>query len=171
MSTDALQIPFVVLVDSREQLPYSFAGLRGDVREGRRPLAIRTEVVGLNAGDYSIAGCETEIAIERKSLADLYHTLGQERRRFEDELERLNALTWAAVVVEATWPEIACDPPQPSRMNPKSVVRSIYAFSMRYPRVHWFPIGERRFAEAATFRLLQRFHFDRQRTPQKAGAA
>ncbi|MBI5184760.1 MAG: hypothetical protein HZA01_03430, partial [Nitrospinae bacterium] len=45
------------LVDSREQLPYSFPGHR-------------TVVEKLDVGDYGLAGCP-EIAIERKSVDDL----------------------------------------------------------------------------------------------------
>lgn len=154
-----LACPFTVAIDSREQRPYSFKGLLSDARQGRRPLVVQTATVALSQGDYSIVGCETEIAIERKSLADLYHTLGQERERFQRELERLNSLRWAAVVVESDWAEVLA-PQERSRLLPKSVYRSILAWSQRFPGAHWFLLPGRRLAEITTFRLLERWWRD-----------
>ena len=108
----AVQCPFTVLVDTREQRPYAFASLRTDAAQGRRPLAVSVVRGALSAGDYSIAGCSpgpdgrswaAQIAVERKSLKDLLSTLSQARDRFERELNRLNELGFAAVVVEADW--------------------------------------------------------------------
>jgi len=47
-----------ILIDSREQAPFPFTGLR-------------TERVALTTGDYSVKGAEDFIALERKSLPDL----------------------------------------------------------------------------------------------------
>jgi DNA excision repair protein ERCC-4 len=87
----------------------------------------------------------------------LYGTLGQGRDRFERELARLAAMAWAACVIEATWPELCAEPPPHTQLPPKIVFRSILAWSVRYPRVHWFPAGPRRLAEVTTFRLLERW--------------
>lgn len=105
-SQKPLPAPFLILIDSREQHPYQFQGLISDARQGRRPITVRQEVRGLPTGDYSLEGCEAQIAVERKSAADLFHTLGQGRDRFERELVRLADLPVAAVVVEAEWSEI-----------------------------------------------------------------
>lgn len=103
---EAIQIcPFAVLVDHREGLPYTFADLPAKKRwKGR--LFVSCETTYLRTGDYTIAGYEDRFAIERKSLEDLYATLGQDRQRFEAELERLNEMEFAAVVIEATLREI-----------------------------------------------------------------
>jgi ERCC4-type nuclease len=45
-----------------------------------------------------VQGFADQIAVERKSLADLFGTLGQGRERFERELVRLSAHQYAAVV-------------------------------------------------------------------------
>lgn len=102
-SDEPLTVPFTVVIDTREQRPFEFAGLTSDARHGRRPLVVPTVVGTLGQGDYSLAGLQDVVAVERKSLADLYGTLGQGRERFERELERLAGLLWAAVVIEADW--------------------------------------------------------------------
>jgi ERCC4-type nuclease len=61
--------PFTVVVDSREQLPYEFLGMVGPAGEA---LVVPTKVKGLASGDYSIEGMGDRIAIERKSLDDLF---------------------------------------------------------------------------------------------------
>jgi hypothetical protein len=37
------------------------------------------------------------------------------------------------------------------------VFRSILAWTVRFPTIHWIPAGPRRLAEVTTFRLLERF--------------
>jgi hypothetical protein len=108
---------------------------------------------------------ESLVAVERKGgiggVADLYGTLGQGRERFERELRRMAEMSFAAVVIEASFAKILTAPPPQSRLNPKSVLRSIFAWMQRY-HVHFVPCEDRRMAEVATFRLLQRFFLDRQ---------
>jgi DNA excision repair protein ERCC-4 len=157
---EPLVSPFTIIVDSREQQPFLFFDIRADAKDGNRPVQVQTKVAGLAAGDYSIEGFEDRIAIERKSFEDLFSTLSHGRDRFERELERLNALQFAAVVTEASWRDIAYYQPHHSRMRSKSVVRSIFAFSVRFPRVHWFPWDNRQLAEACCYRLLERFWRD-----------
>lgn len=156
----SIAAPFTVVVDSREQTPFAFTGLHGDARHGRQPLTVRTVTAGLSAGDYSIEGFERQVAIERKSLCDLFNTLGQARARFIRELGRLHAMEFAAVVVEAGWEEVLQRPPPRSRLLPKTVYRSVLAWQQRYYRVHWWLCPSRGFAEVTTFRMLERFWKD-----------
>ncbi len=79
-----------VVVDTREQAPFTFMGLPVDV-----------SVTTLEAGDYSLAGFERRVAVERKELQDLVGCLSGERARFERELARLRGYDAAAVVIEA----------------------------------------------------------------------
>lgn len=155
---DAVQFPCVVLVDTREQRPYRFEDLRADAAKGGGALIVETATATLPSGDYSLTGFADRIAVERKSLADLFGTIGQGRDRFERELERLNAMDFAAVVVEAQWSEVFDDPPRHSRLTPKTVFRSVNAWEQRYPRVHWHFLPGRDFAEVKTFRVLERFY-------------
>jgi len=163
--------PFTVAIDTREQSPYGFFNLPfgGD---GRR-LVVERKVITLSAGDYSI--CKPDmtgrIAIERKSLPDLFGTLGKGRERFCRELERFREYDYAAVVIEADWKEI-CNPFSSranwrAKMSPRSVFGTLLAWTQahvteksRYPYVHWFTAGNRRMAEVITFGLLERFYWD-----------
>ena len=134
--------PFVVLIDSREQLPYQFKGLKGDARQHGRPLVVTTEWAPLKSGDYSIKGMEDLVAVERKTLADLYNSCGQGRERFEREHERLAQLMFAAVVIEADVDTILCEPPGYSGMQAKAVFRTMLTWMVRYG-IDWFPCGGR----------------------------
>jgi ERCC4-type nuclease len=82
-----------IAVDTREQEPYTF--LRGT-----------TARVKLDSGDYSVVGCESRIAVERKSMADFYNTVIKNRRRFYAELQRLGRMDRAVVLVEANWRDL-----------------------------------------------------------------
>ncbi len=152
-----IRFPVAVLIDTREQLSYTFAGFHADKKEGGHPLLVETRRVTLKEGDYSLDGYAGRIAVERKSLADFFNTLGQGRERFEAELARLSRLQFAAVVVEAEWSTILYEPPQHSQLNPKTVSRSVIAWQQRHPTVHWWMVPDRRHGEAWTFRILKRF--------------
>lgn len=154
--TDPLVTPFTVVIDTREQRPFTFADLRADAKQGRRPLVVRTQVGTLGQGDYALLGYESMVAVERKSHADLVGTLSSGRDRFERELERLAGLLWAAVVVEADWAQVLAGHER-SKLNPKTIHRSVIAWQQRYPTVHWWFPGDRRLAEITTFRILERW--------------
>lgn len=152
--------PFTVWIDNREQLPYTFANL--PPKASRSGLfVVPTERLYLATGDYTISGYEDRFAIERKSLEDLYATLGQHRDRFENELQRLNAMAFAAVIVEASVREV-WNPAKfrrgwQSRLKPMSVEGTIVSWSIRYPRVHWWPVGGRREGEVRAFHAMEQF--------------
>ncbi len=83
----------VAIVDSREQLPLNLEPLR-------------TMAGTLQTGDYSLAGYEDEVAIERKSLVDLLACVGIERARFDREIQRMRGYPTRLLIVESTWSEI-----------------------------------------------------------------
>ncbi len=69
-----------IVRDSREQSPFHFEDARFDgveVIEGT-----------LTTGDYSIAGLESRVAVERKSLADFIGSISTGRERFEREVDQ-----------------------------------------------------------------------------------
>lgn len=164
-SAAPLESPFVILVDSAEKSPFAFATLRADAAQLHRPLVVRTIRRHLRLPstrlsiDYSVEGYETVVGIERKSHEDFCNTLaGKHRRRFEQKLAIVNA-TFAhfAVVVEAEWSVILFEPPAFSAAVPKTLWRTVLAWVVRYPRVHWFFLPNRPLAEKATYRILERF--------------
>jgi DNA excision repair protein ERCC-4 len=150
-------VPFVILVDGREKAPYTFAGLRADSDKDRRQLMVQVEWAHLHTGDYTIKGMESLVAVERKSLADCYSTLGQNRKRFEEEHKRLSTMEFAAVVIESSMARMLAAPPPESRLLPKSVYRTALSWPQRYG-VHWIWADDRRLAEITTFRLLEKFY-------------
>lgn len=87
-----------ILIDTREQLPFTFDAFPGAT----------TEPATLPAGDYSLPGFEDRVSIERKSLEDLISCLmGSNRDRFERELSRAQHYDLFCVVVEASLDDLA----------------------------------------------------------------
>ena len=147
--------PFTIAYDTREQLPFSFA----DIRIDRKKAFVMTQRRTLPTGDYSIIGYEENVCVERKSLADLYQTLGKGRERFLRELERMQTMDYSAVVIEATWQQIAYptydNPLFYSKMNPNAVIETIRQWEKkRFPKTEWIIAKNRHNAEMITFRLL-----------------
>lgn len=138
--------PFTLLVDTREQVPYQFRDCGMVVKQRRE---------GLRTGDYSLEGYESHVCAERKSLQDLYGTLGQGRERFSREIERMAAMNISVIVVEASWRQTLEEPP--TMLAPASVAGTVHAWTVRYPRVHWMFAGDRAAGERFTLEFLSRF--------------
>lgn len=134
-----------IIRDTREQVPFTFGSHDCEVQAGT-----------LATGDYSLAGLEDRCAVERKSLDDLLGCLtGEGRERFERELARARGLDTFAVVVEASFQDIA-EGRYRSRMKPHAALQSVLAFQVRYgcPFI-W--AGTRAGAEYATFHFLRHY--------------
>lgn len=136
---DKARIP-IILIDTREQRPLHFFGSP-------------TKRSFLPTGDYSAEGLEALIAIERKSLGDLFGTVGQGRERFEREIIRASRLRYFGIMVEASFDQVLAGAPH-SQMNPVAVVASLHCWELRYPCVHVHYAGSRRNAAALTRKLL-----------------
>ena len=149
--------PFTIAYDTREQLPFSFQNVRID----RKKAFVMTQRRTLPTGDYSIVGLEDKICIERKSLPDLYQTLGKGRECFMSELKRMQMMDYSAVVIEASWQQVSNptddDPFFHSKMHPNSIIGTIVACAGQFPKTEWKAPGNRQAAEAKTFRLLLKF--------------
>ena len=77
--------PYQVIVDTRERCPYVIDGaVRGTLR----------------SGDYSLAGMDHVVAVERKELGDFLGCVGNSRERFDREMDRLAEMRFAAMVIE-----------------------------------------------------------------------
>jgi ERCC4-type nuclease len=97
-----------VVVDTREQEPYSF--------DSDKVSAVRK---ALPAGDYSLVGLEERVAVERKSLTDFVSTVIRGRKRFHRELEKLsptNPPAWLSSATFAIW-SMAATAAMPTRMR------------------------------------------------------
>lgn len=136
-----------IIQDSREQSPYVF--------QAQRYEGVMVAVGTLQTGDYSLTGLQDKVAVERKELSDLVLCLGRERERFERELQRGAALDAFAVVVEASWADLAGGNFR-SKLNPHAACQSVLAFMSRY-RTPFFFAGSRTAAEYATWGFLRQY--------------
>ncbi len=154
--------PFTVLIDSREQKPYTFQGLSSGV-VGRSPrLIVPCDRRAMITGDYGLLD-HPGIALERKSKADLWSSISQARTNFTDRFERMATLEFSAIIVESEWSELLTSPPEFSKYPAKSIARSVIAWKIRYPKTQWEFLPSRQHAEAWTFRLLERFWREKHR--------
>ncbi len=143
-----------IIVDSREQCPYTFTGPAYE--------AATVEVGTLATGDYSLAGFESLIGIERKSLADLTGTLTTGRDRFSRECDRGRGLQYFGLVVEASLEDVRQHNYR-SKMSPKALIQSLASFSVKYG-LHVHFCGTREGAEYICYSLLEKFLIHQQRT-------
>lgn len=138
----ALDDPFTVVVDTREQAPWAFSP------------RVSIERRKLEVGDYSVVGLERRIAIERKSVADLVGTLTRGRARFWRELRALAGYEYAAVFVEGGLPEIWRGDYR-SDATPTSIIGSCAAIAADIG-VHVCFLGDRAHAALYAERVLGR---------------
>lgn len=155
-SDDFIVSPFTVVIDTREQAPYSFDSIRSNASDGHVPTAVRTENATLATGDYSIQGLESQVAIERKSHEDLVSSVSHGRRRFEAEFYRMSHMTYAAVVVEASVGDVLHRPLRHSKVPAKAVIRTAISWSIRHG-VHWWFAPSRAHAETFVYRVLEQY--------------
>lgn len=133
---------FCVIVDTREQLPLFLDGFQPWTRRGT-----------LQTGDYSLAGYESRVCLERKSIDDLFGSCAQGRARFEREWARMAGFDRAALLLEATYRQVINPIGVQSAMNPTSVEGTILAWSHRY-RVDVLFAGSHQEAARLAFRWL-----------------
>lgn len=128
-----------IIVDTREKQPWMFLKYGHEVRVGT-----------LKTGDYSLAG--HSLAIERKSLADLYGSMTAGRLRFYNELRRLGDLGFAALVVEADEMIVEMGSGRTS-VSPGRMLRTLYAWCCAF-RIQLHFCANRAEAERKAYRLM-----------------
>ena len=116
----------VIIVDTREQMPYEFTGFKNWIGGTTR--------CALDFGDYSVVGMESLIRLERKSLTDLISTLMQNRERFFQSCAGLARFRYAAILVEATYEDVKSyyDESLCTTAHPNAVSGSLDALEARY---------------------------------------
>lgn len=138
-----------IIIDTREQAPFVFSD------------EVATERATLPTGDYSIAGFTDRIVFERKSLPDLVQCVSFERERFLDCCRRLSEYERAAVVVEASVPDVLAKIYR-GNTNPRSVIGTANAIWLDYG-IPVFWLGNAQVAARAVERMLVRFARDGER--------
>ena len=146
--------PPTIIIDTREKNPFIFSSQKGII-----------EFKPLKTGDYSIKGMSSSdhhhsIVIERKSLTDLFGSCGNNRKRFEKEIQRMSKFDYAEIVIESDLRACFHVPPPLSMMKPYSVYMTMLSWSQKY-NVHVSWCTDRVFAEKHTFLTLTRFWKDR----------
>lgn len=178
-----VRCPFHVIVDTAEQEGHgwTFQKIRTDADKDNAIFLVEREYGCLgrhpySLGDYTFLGGYKRCHIERKSKPDVWGTIlgwptGYEqdrglpgrRDRFEKELENLNELESACVIVEAPFCECVDDligierGVKPGWQNSKIFFRSVLSYQQRFPRVQWMWLKDARMAEVAAFRWMFRF--------------
>ncbi len=127
-----------IAVDTREKYGWRFAG---------RPVELERRL--LPAGDYAAMADGTILGVvERKTLANLATSLSDGSLVFQ--LQRLGEASRAAIVVEASYPDLFRT--QPGRGS--WLADMLGRLAARYPEVPVVFAGSRRFAEEWTYRFF-----------------
>jgi hypothetical protein len=180
---DVFASPFVVLIDSMEQHPFSFRGVRADISDmnaaqrklfesgqwdGFVQVQTKYKALGASNGDYSIEGFEGRCHLERKSMEDCHGTVlgwGDRRERFKRELANLAEMQSAAVVVECSFGDLLASAPEHGKKsaaeNRKILFRQILSWQQRF-RVPWMFCDSRGMAELFAYRWFERFFLSQQ---------
>ena len=85
-----------IIIDTREKKPLWKKSTKTTLIENK----------ALKTGDYSIEGYENKFAIERKSLGDLFGSLGRGNKRFKKEIKRGLELDYFAIVIDGTYDQV-----------------------------------------------------------------
>lgn len=159
--------PFTIIVDEKEQQPFTFPDLQTGASQGYRKIVARTvrQSLGTSRGDYSMIGFEGQIHIERKSMEDAHGTIlgwGERRERFEATLSYLNQVEFGAVVIECTLGVLLANAPERGKKskveNRRSLNATYLSWQMKYSSVPWIFCDTRGLAETETYRLFEKFY-------------
>src|SRR5512133_146345 len=107
-----------IIIDTREQTPLVFPNL---------PAQRGTLVTA----DYSLLGAEDLMGVERKTIPDIAACCGQERERFERELERLESYWFRRLLIVGNESDVRAHKYR-SRISPASIIGSLAAWEIRY---------------------------------------
>jgi len=108
----------VLIVDTREQNPFSFARFRGWFSG--------IEHRALKVGDYSVKGLEKDCTVERKDLPDLINSFTSDRSVFVNRLRQMSNYPHRLLVITAAMSQIKSPYPHTS-VSPNKITQSLIA--------------------------------------------
>lgn len=159
LTDNAVTEAFTILIDSGEQQPWTFQGFK----QGDKPLIIpiKFKSLGASRGDYSVAGCEGSVHVERKSVQDAIGTFlshGERGERWQNELAYLASVPHGHVVIEGTIHQCVHSIEPRGTRSKKALAAEFVGSVMSWSdsRVPFWFIDSRRLAEDWTRRLLRR---------------
>ena len=151
---------FTILVDSQEKHPWTFQGFTENDKPVIQP--IKWQSLGPSHGDYSVAGCEYFVHVERKSIQDALGTFlshGERRDRWIQTLEFLAEIPHGHVVIEGTFGHcVAAIQPRGTRSK-TALINEFIGSVMSWRHTYGLAIefyDTRRIAEKISHRLLKR---------------
>jgi len=151
---------FTILIDAQEKQPWTFQGF---VEKGQPIIQpIRWQSLGPSHGDYTVAGGERYVHVERKSVDDAIGTFlahGERRERWERTLQFLAEIPYGHVIIEGS--EGRCYATMQARgARSLAALRnefmgSVLSWSDTYQIPFWF-VDSTRLAEVKARRILKR---------------
>lgn len=116
------------------------------------------DVKGLKTGDYTIAGMEHLIMVERKSLKDLWNSLLQGRKRFMKEMDRAKKIPARYLVIEATLSDILRGNRPFSDVKGEVILSSLISLEQKYGINVIFTDKNKSVAQIYVRNLLRKLH-------------
>ncbi|MBV9623675.1 MAG: ERCC4 domain-containing protein [Acidobacteria bacterium] len=107
-----------ILVDSREQIPFSFSRFRGWFSA--------IDKKALRLGDYSVRGLEDCCVVERKDLNDLIQSFTVGRAQFLQRLRLMSSCRHRLLVITSSLSQVK-SPYTHSGANPNRILQSLIA--------------------------------------------
>jgi len=151
---------FTILIDSGEQQPWTFQGFMDGEQRLIQP--IKWKSLGASHGDYSVAGCERYVHVERKSVDDATGTFlshGERRDRWLNTMEFLAEIPFGSVVIEGTLGQCVASIVSRGTRSQTALrnefIGSVISWQSTYGLQFWF-LDTRRVAEKIAHRLLKR---------------
>ena len=108
----------------------------------------------------SSTGLEDKCCVERKSVKDLVSTISGRRKKFIEELERMQEMEFSAVVVEGNWETALAYCEEETNYSPVSLDSSIIAWQQRMVKTHWVWRPTKATAAKTCWKILDRFWRD-----------
>lgn len=156
--------PFTVLIDSAEKYPWTFQSATGSKGQ---PVVVphRWQSLGPSHGDYSIAGLEHRVHVERKSLEDALGTFlaapdGPRGERWRRTLDFLAEIECGSIVIEASLGALLGGIKARGKRSATTLRRTLHRQILAWAddtRVPFHFCDSRRLAEVTALAVMRRY--------------
>jgi ERCC4-type nuclease len=127
----------VVVIDTCEQEPFPLYANHSNWIDGETRSDLET-------GNYTVQGMEHLLALERKSLADIFECTVKYRVGFIAECERLSHFRWKTILIESTFEDVKASVPPTEFLgaHPNGVfgtldaIEAKFGIPVRYSSMH-----------------------------------